>query len=93
VSQEDDSVYNTNGIDGSTVTGVEIVDSTLRVNVSTGNISWQELYAYETDWLFTSDGIVDEGRFAEAKDTANYKRYNFKLKNVTSPTEPLVVSG
>ena len=93
VTQEDDTVYNTNWIDGSTVTGVSIVDSLLRVNVSTGTISWQQLYAYETDWLFTSDWIIDEGRYTVAKDIANYAWYNFKIKNTTSPTIPLVVTG
>ena len=94
VTQEDDSVYNTNWIDGATVSWVSIVDSELRVNVSTGTISWQELYAYETDWLNTSEGIIDEGRYTVAKDIANYAWYNFKIKNVTNwPTEPLIVTG
>jgi hypothetical protein len=69
------------------------IDGTLRVNVSTGTMTWQKLYAYETDWLFTSAGIIDEGRFTVAKDVANYLWYDFKIKNVTSPTVPLVVSG
>jgi hypothetical protein len=92
-SQEDDTVYNDNAIDGSTVTGVSIDDSNLLVNVDTGTITWQELYAYETAWLFTEDGIQDEGRYTVAQDIANYKWYNFKIKNVTDPTEPLVISG
>jgi hypothetical protein len=93
VGQVVDTVYNTNAIVGSTVTGVEIIDGTLRVQVSTGTITWQELYAYETYWLFTEEGIRDEGRFAFAPDPSNYKWYDFKLKNTISPSAPLVVSG
>jgi hypothetical protein len=93
VAQELDTVYNLNGVNGSTVTGVEIVDGTLRVQVSTGSITWQELYAYETYWLWAEVGIRDEGRFAFAPDIANYRWYDFKLKNTTSPSVPLVVSG
>jgi hypothetical protein len=92
-NQEDDAVYNANGIDGSTVTGVAIVDGTLRVNVSSGGKTWGELYAYETYWLSTDAGIVDEGRFTVAVDQANYKWFNFKLKNTSSPSTPLIISG
>jgi hypothetical protein len=91
--QQVDTIYNTNGVDGSTVTNVSINDGTLRVSVSTGSITWQQLYAYETYWLSTEAGIVDEGRFAVAVDPANYLWYDFKLKNTTSPTVPLVVTG
>jgi hypothetical protein len=88
-----DSSDITFSVDGSTVTGLTIEDSTQRLNVVEGSMTWQKLYPYETDWLFTSAGIIDEGRFAVAKDTANYAWFNFKLKNVTSPTEPLVITG
>jgi hypothetical protein len=93
VQQEDDVVYNANAIDGSAVTGVEIDDALLRVMVSVGTITWQDLYAYETYWLGTEDGIVDEGRYAVAVDTANYKWYNFKIKNTSDPSVPLVITG
>jgi len=88
-----DPVYNANAIDGSAVTGVTIDDGLLLVQVATGSISWQQLYAYETYWLSTAAGIIDEGRFAQAVDVANYLWYDFKLKNVTFPSVPLVVTG
>lgn len=92
-NQELDAVYNVNAIDGSTITGVTINDGLLLVSVSTGAITWQQLYAYETYWLFTGEGIRDEGRFAVAQDPANYLWYDFKIKNTTSPSAPLVVTG
>lgn len=93
LNQEDDEVYNTNAIDGSTITTVTIDDSALLVEVDTGTISWPQIYAYETYWLFTEVGIRDEGRFILAKDTANYALFDFKIKNVSAPSVPLVITG
>lgn len=93
VTQTADSVYDTNAVDGSTVTDITITDASMLVSVSTGSISLQELYAYETYWLFTEEGIRDEGRFIDAPDTANYIWHGFQLKNTTSPTTPLSVTG
>jgi hypothetical protein len=93
VTQTNDNVYITNAIDGSTVTDVVINDEGLLVEVSTGEITLQDIYAYETYWLSTADGIIDEGRFIEAIDEVNYKFYNFKIKNVSSPIAPLTITG
>ncbi len=93
VSQEVDTVYAANGIDGSTITTVTIDDANLLVEVDTGTISWAAIYAYETYWLYTEDGIRDENRFIEAVDPANYKIFDFKIKNVSSPTAPLIITG
>lgn len=93
LSQSNDAIYNANAIDGSTITTVTIVDGDLLVEVDTGSITLQDIYAYETYWLFTSAGIVDEGRFIQAVDTANYKFFDFKIKNVTSPSVPLSITG
>jgi hypothetical protein len=88
-----DEIYGANAVDGSTVTGVEIDDSALLVNVDTGVLSWQSLYAYETYWLQTEAGIRDEQRFITAVDQANYILEDFKIKNVSDPTAPLVLIG
>lgn len=88
-----DSVYGTNGIDGSTITGVTIDDFNLRVNVNTGSVSWGAIYAYNVYWLNTPEGIIDEGRFIEALDQAHYKFYGFKIKNVSDPSVPLKLTG
>jgi hypothetical protein len=93
IVQEDETVYILNGINGSTVTTVEIEDANLLVKVDTGIINWADIYAYETYWLGTEEGIRDEGRFIEAIDPANYKLFNFKVKNVSSPTAPLLLTG
>ena len=88
-----DTVYNINGIDGATVTDVTIDDALLLVEVDTGSVSWATIYAYETYWLFTEDGIRDESRFILAVDQANYRVFDFKIKNITSPSVPLVITG
>ena len=93
VEQSDDQVYLTNDIDGSSVTTVTIDDDNLLVSVDTGVITWGEIYAYESYWLTTEEGIRDEGRFIDARDVANYIFYDFRIKNVSSPSEPLVITG
>ena len=93
ISYEDDEVYINNGIDGSTITSIEINDDSLEVRVDTGEITWGEIYAYETYWLTTEEGIRDEGRFIEAVDIANYKLFDFKIKNVSVPSLPLIIKG
>lgn len=93
ITQELDTVYNSNAIDGSAVTGITINDGALLVEVDTGTLSWGQIYAYETYWLMTEEGIRDESRFMEAVDNANYKLFDFNIKNVSSPSSPLVITG
>ena len=57
------------------------------------SVSLQQIYAYETYWLSTEAGIRDEGRFIDATDVANYVWHDFKLKNITDPSVPLVITG
>lgn len=93
VTQVLDTVYNLNAIDGSAVTGITIDDGALLVNFDTPTISWSQIYAYETYWLMTEEGIRDESRFMEAIDPANYTLTDFKIKNTSFPTAPLTITG
>jgi hypothetical protein len=93
VSQEIDSIYDANAIDGSAVTGVTIDDDNLLVNVDLGTISLASLYAYETYWLQTEEGIRDEQRFITPVNQANYIFEGFKIKNISDPTAPLIITG
>lgn len=93
VNQQDDTVYNSNAIDGSTITTVTIDDNNLLIEVDTGTISVKDVYAYEMYWLFTATGIADEGKAIVAVDVANYAIYGFKIKNVSSPSVPLTITG
>lgn len=93
IVQVADAIYSANAIDGSAVTGIIINDSSLLVEIDDGMLSWADIYAYETYWLSTEEGIRDEDRFMVAVDQANYKLYQFKIKNVSSPSTPLVISG
>jgi hypothetical protein len=93
VSPEVDSIYTQNGVDGFSVTGIAIDDSALLLEIQDGVLTWADIYAYETAWLTTEQGIRDEGRFIEAIDSANYLLSGFKIKNVSSPSAPLVITG
>lgn len=88
-----DGVYGANAIDGGTVPGIAIDDGALLVDVDLGTLSLQSLYAYETYWLQTEEGIRDEQRFITAVDQANYIFSDFRIRNVSDPTEPLVITG
>lgn len=93
VSQTLDVVYNTNAIDGSTVTGITISPSPARVSISLagGAVTWPEIYAYQVYWLATATGIADEAAFITAPDTANYLLTGFDIKNTS--TTPLTITG
>jgi hypothetical protein len=89
-----DTVYNTNAVDGSTITGITITPSPARVkiNIAGGTIPWKNIYAYQVYWLYGSTGVEDEAAFISAVDTANYLLTNFMLKN-TSTTGPVSITG
>lgn len=91
--QENDQVYIDNTIDGSTITTININDTTQTIEIDSNTISWQDIYAYETYWLTTEQGIRDEGRFIDAIDKVNYIVYNFKIKNITIPSIPLEITN
>ncbi|MCP3669193.1 MAG: hypothetical protein GY814_01890, partial [Gammaproteobacteria bacterium] len=95
VEQKDDDTYNTNAIDGSTVTGITIDDSTdkISMNIAGGSVSWAAIYAYFVWWTNTEEGIRDDLIFITAPDTANYIVTNFTIKNTSSPEVPLVITG
>lgn len=92
-NQTDDTVYNANAIDGSTVTGITITDSIDRmvINIAGGSVSWPQIYAYNVYWLATSAGITDDGSIITAVDTANYTVAGFKIRN--SSSTPLSITG
>lgn len=97
VTQEDDTVYASNAIDGSTVTDVTKNSGTDRfeINKSSGTISAASLYAYEMYYLFTSTGIAADTQVITATDTANYfVGSSYKFKNVTTgPNVALTITG
>lgn len=88
-----DTVYNTFAIDGSLVTGMTIVDASFLMNINAASEMWSRIYAYQVYWLFTAAGIIDEGNYINAPDTANFLVSLFKIKNITSPTVPLTITG
>jgi hypothetical protein len=93
VTQVADDTYNSNAIDGSTVTGITITPSPARVaiNIAGGAVTWPQIYAYQVYWLSTATGIADEAAFIEGVDTANYILTNFDIKNTNA--NPLTITG
>lgn len=94
-NQEADGIYNTNAIDGSTVTGIEIDDSTdrVKINISGGSVTWASIYAYQVYWLSTSAGIADDGAIIDAPDTANYLVSDFQIKNIHASAALTITGG
>jgi len=98
-----DTAYNGNAFDGSTITGFTIDDSNMRLEIASGTIvayggvdtlviDGRKAYAYETYWLSTDAGLVDESRFIIATDGVNLRFVDFKLKNTTSgPAYPVII--
>ena len=93
INQQADAIYGANAVDGSTVTGITIVDAVdrMQINIAGGAVSWKAIYAYNVHWLTTEEGIRDDGSIITAKDVANYTLALFKIKN-TSAT-PLQITG
>jgi hypothetical protein len=93
INQVTDTVYAANGINGALVPGITISDTLMLIEVAGGSITWAQIYAYETYWLTTAAGIIDFARIIDAVDSANYILTSFKIKNISSPTAPLIITG
>lgn len=96
VAQVADTTYDDNAIDGSTVTGVTFTDSSpdvVNIDVASNAITWPSIYAAWVYYAFGATGIATDIDYINGIDTANYILSNMKIKNTSSPTAPLVVSG
>jgi hypothetical protein len=88
-SQEDDSVYNTNGIDGSTITKFTADYVNDEIDVTTAsNFTGPEVYAFYVAALMTADGIRNSFDGFTALDEGNYRNnvsvVSMKLDNTTT---------
>jgi hypothetical protein len=95
VVQEDDTVYNAIGIDGTTVTECEIVGTVLVVEVDDpdNTTSGQRIYAFEVAWLFTEAGIRDQALYIEATDMTHFTFLGgLTIKNMDT-VNPLNITG
>ena len=93
VTQTEDTTYNSNAIDGSTVTGITIGIGPKRVSISLagGATTWPRIYAYQVFWQFGATGIADNTAFIAAPDTANYLVTDFDVRNTSAV--PLTITG
>ena len=96
VSPTDDTVYNANAITGSGVTGVTFTDAAtdvVNINVVANAISWKTIYAAWVYYVFGATGIASDIDYIDAVDEANYILSNLIIKNTSSPTAPLEITG
>lgn len=95
-NQVDDSVYVNNAIDGSAVSGVTFTDAAtdlVNINVVANTISWKQIYAAWVWYAFGATGIASDIDYIDAVDEANYILSNMLVKNTSSPTAPLEITG
>lgn len=95
-SQVADTTYNTNAVDGSLVTGITFTDAAtdlVNVNLTGGNTTWPNIYAAFAYWISTAAGIDDDIAYVDAVDPANYLLTSMKVKNTTSPSVALTITG
>lgn len=104
LSQTDADIYNSKGIDGSTVTGIAIDDGNLTIELSSGTLvsttrgyklrvdPWK-LFAYASWWETTEEGIRDEVQTVDAPDGGNIRIYSMGLKNTSSPSYTVELYG
>lgn len=94
-SQVNDTTYNSNAVDGSTVTDITFTDAATDLvvcNLAGGSTTWPRIYAAFVYWLFTALGIDDDVTYIEAPDTANYLLTAMKVRNA-SATPLTITSG
>lgn len=95
VAQQDDSIYNSIGIDGSTVSECSIVGTALIININDADnkTTAQRLLAFEIYWLYTEDGIRDQNLYIEYPDATHLIFLGgLKIKN-NKPTPALSITG
>ena len=89
-----DTTYNSNAVDGSTVTGITFTDAAtdlVNINIAADTTPLKDIYAAFVYWLFTAAGIDDDVAYIDAPDTANYIMTSMKFRNTS--TDPLKITG
>lgn len=83
VNQTDNPTYNTNAIDGDTVTGVTFTDASpdiVTIVAPGGTILHPQIYAAFVAWRYTAAGIDDDVAEIQSPDPANYIYTNMRIK-------------
>jgi hypothetical protein len=89
-------VYNTNGIDGSTVTECSISGTTVRIYVDDPDnaTTWQRMYNWFQYYLSTEDGIAEQDTsYFYAIDSTTYKCSDTMRIINQDTTNPLAITG
>lgn len=75
LEQIDDSIYNTIGIDGSSITEISISGNGIDIYVDDidNELPGQRIYSWYCYYLFTEDGIRDSSNYIRAIDITNFR--------------------
>jgi hypothetical protein len=65
----------------------------VNIDISGGTVPWKNIYAAFVAWMYTAAGIDDDVAYIEAVDPANYLLTSMKIKNTSSPSVPLTITG
>lgn len=99
ISQVDDTVYNANAENGSTIYGggeITFVDASpdrVDMNMAAATLSLQKQYAAWAYYAFTATGIATDIDYINAIDTANYEFTNIRWKNTATAPATLTITG
>lgn len=99
IAQELDSVYNSNAIDGSTVTEFVADYPNVQVDIDDGDgsTSVQRLYAWFEYAMHSSQGIITYFNGITAQDTLNYQVntsvVDLEFDNVSATSIPIKITG
>ena len=98
-AQELDTVYNTNAIDGSTITEFSADYPNVQVDIDDGDgsTSVQRLYAWFEYAMHSSQGIITYFNGISAQDTLNYQVntnvVDLEFDNVSASSLPIKITG
>lgn len=99
VSQELDTVYNANAIDGSGITEFSADYPNIQIDINDGDgaTSVQRLYAWFEYTMHSSQGIITYFNGITAQDTLNYQVntsvVNLEFDNVSASSLPIKITG
>lgn len=98
-AQELDTIYNTNAIDGSTITEFAADYPNVQVDIDDGDgsTSVQRLYAWFEYAMHSSQGIITYFNGITAQDTLNYQVntnvVDLEFDNVSATSIPIKITG
>ena len=94
-TQESNSIYVDNLVDGSAVAGISIDANKIDIDINDANdtVSWQEVYAWYQYYLATSAGIADSDNLIQANTQVDYNVDSTLQVENTKTGSALTITG